>query len=197
MATSFLLGAALLAATVSGQAIKPVNSVNSSAPQVDVGYAKFQGGKNSTSGINYFRGIQYVARNSNRPFAEDWIDTPRIPKERIAGGSLSPSSEATISPAALSTTLRSLHLPATTRSLILFTRIRAAQQPLPSRRTERLRIVLSSTFWSQRTQCRTRFPFSSRSTVADIRKAVLFPIPEMLWSTHQTDRSSTSTSNTA
>ena len=41
-----------------GQAIKPVGSPNSTAPLVDLGYAKFQGTTNSTAGIEYFRGLQ-------------------------------------------------------------------------------------------------------------------------------------------
>ena len=41
-----------------GQAIKPVNSPDSRKPMVDLGYAKYQGLTNITSGIDYFRGVQ-------------------------------------------------------------------------------------------------------------------------------------------
>jgi len=50
----------LLVNLVNGQAIEPVSSVNSSAPQVDLGYVKYEGYENSTAGIKYFRGLQYA-----------------------------------------------------------------------------------------------------------------------------------------
>lgn len=51
----------LLIGLVNGQATQAVSSVSSSAPTADLGYVKYQGYTNATVGINYFRGIQYVA----------------------------------------------------------------------------------------------------------------------------------------
>lgn len=56
VAATTVIGA--LAALVGGQSIQPVSNINSSAPNVDLGYVKYQGYTNATAGINYFRGIQ-------------------------------------------------------------------------------------------------------------------------------------------
>jgi len=40
-----------------GHAANTVRSLNSTAPSVDLGYVKYMGYNNATSGINYFRGI--------------------------------------------------------------------------------------------------------------------------------------------
>jgi len=58
------LASVLLATLVSGQATQIVSSVSSSAPQVDLGYVKYQGYENSTAGIKYFRGLQYATDNT-------------------------------------------------------------------------------------------------------------------------------------
>lgn len=59
------LASVLLATLVSGQATQIVSSVSSSAPQVDLGYVKYQGYENSTAGIKYFRGLQYASDHSH------------------------------------------------------------------------------------------------------------------------------------
>jgi len=64
-----LVGAcALLASHVEGQSTQPISnsSYGYNAPSVDLGYVKYQGYTNATIGINYFRGIQYVAANPSR-----------------------------------------------------------------------------------------------------------------------------------
>ncbi len=59
--TIILEATVLLASLVNGQAIHSVGYGNSSSkPVVDLGYAKFQGYFNASTGINYWRGIQYI-----------------------------------------------------------------------------------------------------------------------------------------
>ncbi|KAK5114101.1 hypothetical protein LTR62_002670 [Meristemomyces frigidus] len=50
----------LLAALANGQATEPISSIPLGSPIVDLGYASYLGYINDTSGITYFRGIQYA-----------------------------------------------------------------------------------------------------------------------------------------
>jgi hypothetical protein len=49
-----------LAAIANGQATQPVSSIPSGAPVVDLGYTSYLGYNNETSGITYYRGIQFA-----------------------------------------------------------------------------------------------------------------------------------------
>lgn len=71
--------ALLAAAIVNGQATSPVVSTNSSAPAVDLGYAKYQGSQNATIGISYFRSIPYAVNPTGplrwqKPIAIEWMN---------------------------------------------------------------------------------------------------------------------------
>ncbi|KAI6890585.1 hypothetical protein KC318_g1264 [Hortaea werneckii] len=63
-----------------GQAIEPVSSNSSSdAPSVDLGYVKYQGYSNASTGINYFRGIPYAASPTGnlrwrKPVPIEWMN---------------------------------------------------------------------------------------------------------------------------
>lgn len=70
----------LASSHANSQATKPVSSPDSSKPQVDLGYAKYQGYTNSTAGITYFRGLQFAANPTGplrwrQPVPIEWSNT--------------------------------------------------------------------------------------------------------------------------
>jgi len=54
------LFAAIQVGFASSQATQPVSSAPVEAPVVDLGYAKYLGYKDNSSGLTYYRGIQYA-----------------------------------------------------------------------------------------------------------------------------------------
>lgn len=77
---SLIAASAALAGYARGQAIEPVsNNASTDAPTVDLGYVKYQGYSNASTGINYFRGIPYAASPTGnlrwrKPVPIEWMN---------------------------------------------------------------------------------------------------------------------------
>lgn len=121
-----------VAALTAAQAIHPVSSPvsNSSSPTVDLGYVKYRGWTNSTAGISYFRGIQYVDQNmaylpNPKSLTAPRIDTPLHQQPLCAGKSPSPSKSPTASTVIPST----MPLKSVQRAINLFRRVYTLRRP--------------------------------------------------------------------